>query len=171
MTTSQQLQRLQAVLDACGADRSRWPEGERAALEAFVAQNAEAQALVNREAAFDRLLAHAPGQVSVASSQRARASLFAELEAEDRPTTESNVVAMGKPRTDQRPRASFGLWRDLAVMAAALLIGFFSVSGGVLDGSVFDPTQLAATAAGDAEDVSAIALGATEDEFVQEEML
>jgi hypothetical protein len=78
---------------------------------------------------------------------------------------------MGKPRADQRPRSSFGWWRDLAVMAAALLIGFFSVSGGVLDGSVFDPAHLTATAAGDVDDVSAIALGGTDEEFVQEEML
>ena len=171
MTTSRQLQRLQAVLDAFGADRNRWPEGERAALDAFVAQNADAQDLVAREASFDRLLALAPGEVSVACSQRARASLFAEIEAGDRPTTKNHVVAMGKPRADQRPRASFGWWRDLAVMAAALLIGFFTVAGGLLDGSVFDPAQLMATGAGDADDVSAIALGGTEDELVQEEML
>jgi hypothetical protein len=64
-----------------------------------------------------------------------------------------------------------GLWRDLAVMAAALLVGFFSVSGGVLDGSRFDPAKLTAGLASDPEDVSAVALGVTDEELMQEEML
>lgn len=45
--------RLSDILDACGANPARWPEGERAAAEALLAQDAGLQAQARQEAALD----------------------------------------------------------------------------------------------------------------------
>jgi hypothetical protein len=173
MTTSLDMQRLRDVLDAFGADSSRWPAEERAVLEPFVAGNAEAGRLLAEEAAFDNLLAHAADTVSAVSVQRARSSLLAQIESEAAtagvPAAGNVIPLLRRPSAARQPQAH--VWRDVGVMAAALLLGFFTVSTGALDGSVLDPAQLAARVASDADDVSAVALGSTEDDLMQEEML
>ncbi len=82
MTMSDPMQRLQDVLSAYGADRARWPMADRSTLEAFIAESAEAQALVAREADFDGLLAGAAEAAPPAAVARARASLLDKIEAE-----------------------------------------------------------------------------------------
>lgn len=173
MTTSNEMQRLRDVLDAFGADRSRWPDQDRAVLEPFVAQNAEAGRLIAQEAEFDSLLARAPDGVSAVSVERARKSLMAEVEADGKSVSAAtNVVPLvHKTKAEPRVPPPGGLWRDFAVMAAALLIGFFTVSRGVLDGSALDPARLMAGVAGESDDVSAVALGGTGEELLQEELL
>lgn len=174
MTTSNEMQRLRDVLDAYGADRDRWPAEDRAALELFVAGNAEAARFLAEEAAFDSLLAHAPDTVSGMSVQRVRSTLMAQIEteaAEAGPAVSNVVPLVRQPRADRQEQARSQLWRDLSVMAAALLLGFFTVSTGVLDGSSLDPANLTASVASEADDVSAVALGGSEDELMQEEML
>lgn len=54
------LERLAGLIDAYGASSARWPADERVAAEALLAVSAEARALVEQAACFDRLLDMAP---------------------------------------------------------------------------------------------------------------
>lgn len=54
------IERLRALLDAYGAAPERWPEDERAAAEALVAQSAAARAFREEAAALDRALDTVP---------------------------------------------------------------------------------------------------------------
>jgi hypothetical protein len=59
-------------------------------------------------------------------------------------------------------------------MAAALLIGFFTVSQGLLEGTGLDLSPLSSVAslsASEADDVSSIALGTTEADVSEEDLL
>lgn len=176
MTKSHQMQQLEAVLGSYGSDSARWPPAERAALEAFIADNADAAARLAEEASFDQLLGLAPARSSPAAAERAKDRLLARFEDEIAASTGSSATVV--PFAPRAAKAAIGvaprsLWRELSVMAAALLIGFFTVSQGVLDGTSLDPSQLAAAtlSTGDADDVSAIALGTTGDENSEEDLL
>ncbi len=169
MTTSDHMQRLEAVLAAYGADASRWPSADRARLDGFVAVSAQAQARIAEERSFDTLLSTAPAAAPAAAMSAATERLFARLETEPQVAT---VVAF-KPRAHKAaaPLSARPFWRELSVMAAALLIGFFTVSQGVLDGTGLDLSPLTTVAASDADDVSAIALGTATDETSEEDLL
>ncbi|QGZ95571.1 hypothetical protein [Terricaulis silvestris] len=54
-------ERFEVLLDAYGADFRRWPDDERAAGEAFAAQDAGAAAMLNAARALDRALSLAGG--------------------------------------------------------------------------------------------------------------
>jgi hypothetical protein len=107
------------------------------------------------------------------SVQRVRSSLMARIEpgAAALPDASNVVPLVRKAHDDRRQQARGQLWRDLSVMAAALLLGFFTVSTGVLDGGSLDPAHLTVHVVGEADDVSAVALGSSEDDLMQEEML
>lgn len=174
MTTSNQMQRLRAVLDAYGADPQRWPPADRAALDPFIAAHVEAQALVASEADFDRVLASAPDAVSAASSARVKSALFARLEEESIAAAQvsGNVVPFARKAADAVVLPpSRGWMQELSVMAASLLVGFFAVSQGVLEGSGLDPAQLTVNSTYEADDVSAIALGVSDAEPSEEDLL
>ncbi len=49
-------ERFRQIVDAYGAAPRRWPADERAAAEAFARHDADAQAMLAREAGFDRML-------------------------------------------------------------------------------------------------------------------
>jgi len=178
MTTSDRMQRLQAVLDTYGADPRRWPDADRAALELFVAESADAQAVMAGEAAFDRLLSAAADDVASDSTVRVRTALFEKLEAELYGTHPGSglqgAVVVPFTRTAKQeitPVQPRRMWREISVMAASLLIGFFTVSQGVLEGSGFDPAKLTATSVDYADDVSTIALVGPEGDTTEEDLL
>jgi hypothetical protein len=179
MTLADQMQRLEEVLSVYGADPARWPAGDRAELVAFVGLNADAAAMVSKEASFDAVLRQAPAAVTPMIWQGARDRLLARFEAETgagvAPCGPAATVVPFAPRSSKPATAwSWGLWRELSVMAAALLIGFFTVSQGLLEGSGIDLSPLgsiASLSSSDAEDVSAIAFGMTGDDPFEEELL
>ncbi len=181
MTRADQIRRLEEVLTAYGADRARWPVADRAELDAFVVGDADAAAMVAEEASFDQLLNVAPGVVSLASVQGAKDRLLARFEAETgapRVSTPgpSAAVVPFSPRAAKpaAPAQARTLWRELSVMAAALLIGFFTVSQGLLEGSGLDLSplsSLASLSASEADDVSSIALGTTGVDVSEEDLL
>ncbi len=174
MTTVDHMQRLRAVLSAFGADMGRWPEADRAVLVPFVAQSAAARALIAEEAAFDALLSSAPHELPAAAAERARAALFARFDAkEDAAVVSPGVVVpfARKPVRSPAPAVSRGWWKEASVMAASLLVGFFTVSQGLLDGSGFDPAQLTVSSGEEADDVTAIALGHVDAEPSEEDLL
>ncbi len=174
MTKADQLERLRAVLSAFGADPLRWPAADRTVLESFVAQSAEAQALMEEEAGFDLLLAAGHRVSPAATSDRAKAALFAKLDGElDVVAGSPGVVVPFARKAVQPPAAaaSRGFWKEASVMAASLLIGFFTVSQGLLEGSGLDPAQLTVSSGEDADDVSVIALGHVDAEPSEEDLL
>lgn len=174
MTTSDHMHRLRAVLSAYGADPARWSAADRTVLEPFVAHSAEAQALMAVEAQFDRLLSAAPQGVATSSAERAKAGLFAKLDGEwDAAAVSPGVVVpfARKAARPAAPAASRGFWKEASVMAASLLIGFFTVSQGLLEGSGFDPAQLTVSSGEEADDVTAIALGHVDAEPSEEDLL
>jgi hypothetical protein len=174
MTMSDPMQRLRDVLSAYGADRARWPAAERSALEAFIAENAEAQALVAQEAEFDGLLAEAAEAAPPAAVARTRASLLEIIDADSASHARAEGIVVPLRSKSARPAAPVptrSVWRELSVMAAALLIGFFTVSQGFLEGSSLDPSQFTSSASDDGDDVSAIALGTTDTDATEEDLL
>lgn len=181
MTKADQLRRLEAVLSAYGADRTRWPAAHRAELEAFIAGDADAAAMVAEEASFDRLLGVAPDIVTLATAQGAKDRLLARFEAETggRPASMPGLSATVVPFAPRAakpvaPAQARTLWREVSVMAAALLIGFFTVSQGLLEGTGLDLSPLSSVAslsASEADDVSSIALGTTEADVSEEDLL
>jgi hypothetical protein len=181
MTKADQLRRLEDVLSVYGADRARWPAADRAELEAFIADDSDAAAMVAEEASFDRLLGAAPDIVTLATAQGAKDRLLARFEAEaggrltSIPGPSATVVPFA-PRAAKpvAPAQARTFWREVSVMAAALLIGFFTVSQGLLEGTGLDLSPLrsvAARSASEADDVCSIALGTTADDVPEEDLL
>jgi len=169
MTTSDHMQRLEAVLAAYGADASRWPAADRARLDGFVAASPQAQARIAEERSFDMLLATPPVTPPAAAMAAATDRLFARLDIE--PNAATVVPFKPRPVRAAAPLPARPFWREFAVMAAALLIGFFTVSQGVLDGTGLDLSPLTTVAASEADDVSAIALGTAADKTSEEDLL
>lgn len=181
MKKADQMRRLEDVLSVYGADPARWPAAVRAELDAFIAGVADAAAMVAEEASFDAVLSLAPAAVTPMMAQAAKDRLLARFEAETGaragavPIPSATVVPFAPRATKSAASApARGLWREVSVMAAALLIGFFTVSQGLLDGSGLDVSQLnssASLSSSDAEDVSAIAFGMTGDDVSEEDLL
>ena len=117
-TEKMTLERLRAVIEAYGTSAQRWPETERAAAAALLAESAEARALATAAAALDQLLDAVPAVT---------------------PTAELRAAVLASS-TRTRARRGDG-WRGLigelggwqlagAVLAASLVLGI--VSGGWL---------------------------------------
>lgn len=108
---------LREVLDAYGADRTRWPAQVRRELAALISASAEArEALANAET-FDRLLDQAP----VLAPERVTA-LGERIVATSKRTLR---VAASAAQASGKPAAALA-WRHLAVasaLAASLVIG------------------------------------------------
>jgi len=179
MNMADLMARLRAVVAAYGADSARWPAAERHALAEFIATNAEARRLIDDDAAFDAVLAAAATGAPAASVARARDSLFARLEtgadAAGAPQPGGRIVPLAR-RPVPRPAAAAdrGLWREAAVLAAALLIGIFTGTQGLIEGSGLDLTALtssATSAATDSDDISELALGTAGEGLSEEDLL
>jgi hypothetical protein len=156
-------------LDVFGADLARWPERRRLAAEEVLKTSVDARRLLAEAQALDAVLSHAPA-AQPAATARVRDALMARL-AEEAPAAEASaspaatVVALPSrrgvrsaaapaPRTSpaQRP-----LWREALVLAAALLIGVFAGTSGVVERSGI--AALGATDSADGYDVSVLAFG------------
>lgn len=133
--------RLQAILDAYGAESRRWPAAERMAAEALLARSAEARALRDSAAGLDLVLS-----ISTAP-QPSPALRDAILQAARRPAPAPAPGAADPLRT---------LWRSLlgaltgelgglrpagAVLVLALVLG--AVAGGAVETGSADGTSVA----------------------------
>ena len=96
------LDRFRALADAYGGDLRRWPAAERAAAEGLRDADAEARAILDREAEFDHLLHQAPAPVPAAL----RAAVLAKA-----------------PTAHTRRRAAWRLWVSGAGLAATAAAG------------------------------------------------
>ena len=113
--------RLQAVLDAYGADIERWPEADRTELAPLLTQDADLSDLIGEARALDRVLDHA---TAPQASGRAVADVLAAANAEEN----STVIPLDRTRTLHRDARSVPgrvAWPVAGLMAASLLIGAF----------------------------------------------
>ena len=117
-TEKMTLERLRAVIEAYGASAPRWPETERAAAAALLAESAEARALLAAATPLDELLDAVPAITPTAAM---RAAILA-------------AAPRGRLRRGEGWRGligELGGWRLAgAVLAASLVLGI--VSGGWL---------------------------------------
>lgn len=107
------IERLQEILDAYGADPSRWPAGERAAAEGLLRGSTEARAMQTQAATLDTALDHWQAPPTD-------------------PWLVQRIVAKARSTPQRRPSLFERLgiflpgpvWPQLAGLAGALLIGF-----------------------------------------------
>ena len=151
MTSANQpmeLSRLQALLEAYGADTKRWPHQYRQVAEAMLASHAEARAMWDEARTLELLLDHAPlrdaaPQADLAARIVARATSERPAMTAAQPLPD-NVVPLRRstPQT-ATPPAVRGVgsrrsdWRTGGVLAASLmlglLIGSFGLTASMLD--------------------------------------
>ena len=113
--------RLQAVLDAYGADPERWPERDRAELADLLAQDTGISQAVDDARALDRLL-------DQASAPRVRDGAAAGILAVLNEDGEAAVVPFETARRADRGAAAMRrrlAWPAAGLMAASLLVGVF----------------------------------------------
>jgi anti-sigma factor RsiW len=103
------LAELETVLDVCGGCPERWPDGTRARLSAFVAENREAARMFAEARALDALLDAAPAPIPPRGLE---ARIMAAAPSPRR-----------EPRLTAPARATGRMWLEAALLAASLFIG------------------------------------------------
>ena len=112
------LDRMKTLLDAYGADPTRWPEGERAAARELLAGSAEARAYAQEAKVLDTVLAQAALHAEVRVDAAALASRIAR-------TPQRREAAVGSRARGSGAGAWFAFgWPNLAALAAAGVVGF-----------------------------------------------
>lgn len=134
---NKELALLDDVLDAYGADRTRWPAVARREISALLAQSAEARSRQEAAAAFDRLLDTAP------SPDADRMAVLADR-IMDRARTTPRVVAttpasrLGGTLPVLRRHAG-----GIAALAASLMLGVFAGQSASMAPTVSELVELA----------------------------
>ncbi len=141
MSTDRQnwLAELTTVLDAYGADRSRWPMQRRHALAPYL-DDPVAVRMIADAAALDRVVALAPPDpeahllaLKARILSRVRTDTATETETDAATSMPGPVVPMRRPVVPGKafpPRRST---QAAVLVAACLLVGIFVGSGGALD--------------------------------------
>lgn len=104
------LDRLSTLLDAYGADRTRWPEAERAAAWALIENDDKARALYDEARTLDKLLSRAS---TIEPSPELKAAVLADA---------------GRPRESWLQALwPFGpVWKPVSALAAAIMLGIIA---------------------------------------------
>ncbi|MBN9246167.1 MAG: hypothetical protein J0I81_01700 [Hyphomicrobium sp.] len=129
------LDKLEAALDAYGADRTRWPAPLRLALSGLIAGNSEAQKMLRDAEAFDRLLDKAP-QYDQSRLDGLSHRIMATAERQPRVVTNRTSVARepaGRPTAWSWQRRHHGF--AATALAASLVLGVFAGQLNVLNSS------------------------------------
>ena len=118
---ARQRARLQAVLDAYGADPARWPEPERSELASLLERDTELSDLIGEVRALDRALDHA-------TAPQVRDGAVARVLAAATDDDDGTVIPLDAARTLHRDTVSVPqrvAWPVAGLMAASLLVGAF----------------------------------------------
>jgi len=126
--TKRDLARLEAVLDAHGANPGRWPAADAERLMGLARSDSQAQRALRDAQALDRVLAVAPagspggleGLTARIMSEVAAKQPVARVSAEIVPLPIRAVAAKSA-----MTRRSSWVWQACAAMAAALIVGFY----------------------------------------------
>lgn len=121
-----ELQALSEVLDAFGADRTRWPCGAAERFALLLAKDAEAQERLAEAAALDRLLDTADAVAPAAPAGLADRIVAAAVAAPPRGARSggSNVVVLRPPSAPRQAPVRSG-WQAAALLAASLVFGVY----------------------------------------------
>lgn len=129
------LDKLEAALDAYGADRTRWPAPLRLALSGLIAGSSEAQRMLRDAEAFDRLLDKAP-QYDQSRLDGLSQRIMATAERQPRVVTSRWGI---KREATERPAAWSWQRRHhgfaATALAASLVLGVFAGQLNVLNSS------------------------------------
>lgn len=132
-----QLGRLEEVLDIYGANPARWPERERAGLEALAKTQGRARVLVGEAQALEKVMAAAP-LLSASDGLKAR---IVSAAANDRERQARVVPITAKPVRSgalARARRATLIWPAAALAASfafGLYLGVAGVGGPAFDGA------------------------------------
>lgn len=120
-----ELDRLERMLEAFGADKARWPADRRAGAEALLARQdasgAAARRLLAEARGLDRLLAASPAPADLTALADRIAATAGAL-----PPAPAEIITLpAARRSDVRSKPSYGArsWTAAAVLAASLLVG------------------------------------------------
>ncbi|MFO7482162.1 hypothetical protein [Oceanibaculum nanhaiense] len=148
------LQRLEALLDAYGADPARWPAAERTAAQALLAADPDAQAQLEQTRQLDRALDALPPAPAPAGDLAAR--IRAAARHQDAPAAPVAPIPAPIPANGNRAP-----WRFTMALAASAVIGLwlgFAAGPYTLDtGGTIDLAAL------DQQDVAVLAFGPVAD--------
>ena len=155
------LDRLEHVLDSFGADSTRWPAADRAALESFTETNKSAARLMNEAKALARVMDAAPAfHASAALREQIVAAAL-----ED-PGREASVVPLRSARGKVFfSRRAASMW-PAAALAASFAFGLYmgvAGFGGAAVESVFQ-VAMTETSQNDASSISWLVESASGDE-------
>ncbi|MBS0237328.1 MAG: hypothetical protein JSR89_02760 [Proteobacteria bacterium] len=129
------LDKLEAALDAYGADRTRWPAPLRLALSGLIAGNSKAQRMLRDAEAFDRLLDQAP-QYDQSRLDGLSQRILATAERQPRVMTNRSRItreSAGRPAAWSWQRRHQGF--AATALAASLVLGVFAGQLNVLNSS------------------------------------
>ncbi len=136
---------FQDFLDIHGADPRRWPPQERAGLAPWIAQSAEAQALIARAARLEALI-----EASTPASPHFDASRVAALAART-----AQVIPLRRKAESGR-----GAWRPrlrpLAALAASLILGLAFGANGLMPNGLASSRAAQSALTMDAMDIAAL---------------
>lgn len=144
-----EIERLEAVIDAYGGDRDRWPAVDRLELARLLASDREARRILVEARALDSVLDSAPALSPLRQEALVRA-IVSTARAEGRPplaglaTSSRRSIAPGhtvrSPQSwSKRPSAASGTIRSVALLAASLVLG-------IMAGATFLSGELQGTA-------------------------
>ncbi len=157
---SKEVDALERLLEIYGADRTRWPARERLRFASLIANEPEAQRIVEEADALDRLLDVAPivkeeqeQALSLRIMAAARVTESTSLSAGKAvPFAVSNIVKL--PAWMRRPQSAgaFGAseWPAVGLLAASLVLGVMLGSAGTLDSTMQEVADVAGLSSSDA---------------------
>lgn len=127
---------MRRLLETFGADRTRWPAGERLRFAPLIARDELARKLVVEAAALDKLLDLAPVPEPArerALADRIVAEAVVAFDVGSRMAHPQGGASRARwPMRLERPND----WRAAALLAASLLIGMFTGTTGILEPAI-----------------------------------
>ncbi len=159
------LDKLEAILDTYGADRTRWPAPMRLALSSLIAGNPDAQKMLKDAEAFDRLLDSAP-HYDMGRLDKLTERIASAVERQPRLVSSKSAVAKSGSARWTAMRRHHGI--AATALAASLVLGLFA---GQL--KVVNSTADVLLGGDNATAVSSrqLALSDDTDSFLEEDML
>lgn len=149
---SEEIAALERLLEAYGADRTRWPPRERLRFASLLASEPEAQRHVAEAAALDRLLDLAPTASTArerAVSERIMGAAQMQQRAPHRASqatpASSNIVSLPAWARQLQIGRAFSLneWPAAGLLVASLVLGVMLGSTGTLESTMQEVAEVA----------------------------
>jgi hypothetical protein len=153
-TRKTEIEALSALLDVCGADRTRWPARERLRFAGLIVEDDTARRLVSEARALDRLLDAAP-RVSEDRQEKLAERIVTTAITQGRGAQRGRSGVGSTVVPLQRvPARKSSVWQAAALLAASLLLGIVMGTSGRLQLSAEQLAGLTSTSGNDAGQVA-----------------